>query len=84
MCVKRRIACLTLLSSEKAASGRCQLPDGEIEWDTSKPDGTPKKLLDVERINKLGWEAKIGLDEGIGMVYEDYVCGMRLSGGINV
>ena len=38
---------------------------GKILWDTSKPDGTPRKLLDVKRINKLGWEAKIDLDCGI-------------------
>lgn len=45
---------------------------GEIRWDTSKPDGTPKKLLDVERMNKLGWKAKVRLEEGIGLVYKDY------------
>lgn len=38
---------------------------GEILWDSSKPDGTPKKLLDVSRINNLGWKAKIKLDSGI-------------------
>ena len=38
---------------------------GEILWDKSKPNGTPKKLLDVSRINKLGWKAKINLDDGI-------------------
>ena len=38
---------------------------GEILWDTSKPDGTPKKLLDVTRINRLGWKTKINLDHGI-------------------
>tara|TARA_B100000242_G_scaffold292427_1_gene267824 strand:- start:203 stop:1207 length:1005 start_codon:yes stop_codon:yes gene_type:complete len=38
---------------------------GNILWDTSKPDGTPKKLLDVSRINKLGWHAKINLDSGL-------------------
>ena len=38
---------------------------GNIKWDHSKPDGTPKKLLDVRRINKLGWNAKIHLDYGI-------------------
>ena len=38
---------------------------GDIIWDTSKPDGTPKKLLDVSRINELGWKAKITLDDGI-------------------
>ena len=38
---------------------------GEIIWDSSKPDGTPRKLLNIEKIKKLGWEAKINLDEGI-------------------
>ena len=38
---------------------------GDILWDHSKPDGTPKKLLDVSKINKLGWNAKINLDSGI-------------------
>ena len=39
--------------------------DGEIKWDQSKPDGTPKKRLDISKINNLGWEAKIDLDHGI-------------------
>ena len=38
---------------------------GEILWDTSKPDGTPKKLLDVSRLKKIGWEPKISLEDGI-------------------
>ena len=38
---------------------------GEIVWDNSKPDGTPKKLLSVKKINKLGWFPKISLEEGI-------------------
>jgi len=38
---------------------------GEIEWDSSKPDGTPKKVLDVSRIKALGWKPTITLDEGI-------------------
>jgi len=38
---------------------------GEIFWDISKPDGTPRKKLDNHKLNKLGWEAKIDLDEGI-------------------
>ena len=38
---------------------------GEIFWDNSKPDGTPKKLLCVDKINKLGWNSKISLDEGL-------------------
>lgn len=39
--------------------------EGEIVWDASKPNGTPKKLLDVSRIQSLGWEAKTSLDEGL-------------------
>ena len=46
---------------------------GKVNWDTSKPDGTPKKLSDVERMNKLGWKAKVGLEEGIRMTYSHYV-----------
>ncbi len=42
---------------------------GEIVWDTTKPDGTPRKLLDVSRIKALGWKPEIGLEEGIRMVY---------------
>ena len=38
---------------------------GEISWDTSKPDGTPKKLLDITKISTLGWEPRISLDDGI-------------------
>jgi GDP-L-fucose synthase len=44
---------------------------GEIITDTSKPDGTPRKLMDVSKINSLGWKAKIGLEEGIRKVIED-------------
>ena len=46
--------------------------DGSIKHDTSKPDGTPRKLLDVHRIKSLGWEAKIGLREGITRTYSMY------------
>jgi GDP-L-fucose synthase len=43
---------------------------GEIRWDPSKPDGTPRKLLDVQRINDLGWRATISLVEGVRATYE--------------
>lgn len=43
---------------------------GEIDWDRSKPDGTPRKLMDVSRINDLGWKAEIGLREGIEQTYD--------------
>ncbi|MCF6223953.1 MAG: GDP-L-fucose synthase [Flavobacteriaceae bacterium] len=42
---------------------------GEIIWDSSKPDGTPRKLLDVSKINALGWKAEITLEEGIASTY---------------
>ncbi len=45
---------------------------GDIVKDTSKPDGTPRKLMDVSKLKGLGWEAKISLEEGIRSVYEDY------------
>lgn len=43
---------------------------GEIRWDTKKPDGTPRKLLDVSKIRKLGWKHKIGLAEGLFLTYD--------------
>ena len=46
---------------------------GELAFDTSKPDGTPRKLLDVSRINAFGWKAKIGLDEGLDTAYAWYL-----------
>ena len=47
--------------------------EGELVFDTSKPDGTPKKQLDVSKINKLGWEAKIDLEKGIQLAYESFL-----------
>ena len=46
---------------------------GEVIFDSSKPDGTPRKLLDVSRLRGLGWRAKIGLQEGIKQTYEWYL-----------
>ncbi len=45
---------------------------GEVEWDTSKPDGTPQKLLDATRINQLGWRAAIGLRDGLERTYDEF------------
>ncbi|MDP2705005.1 MAG: GDP-L-fucose synthase [bacterium] len=45
---------------------------GQIVWDRSKPDGTPRKLLDVSKINSLGWKHKIPLKQGLAMTYEWY------------
>lgn len=46
--------------------------EGNIEHDASKPDGTPRKLMDVSKINRLGWKASIGLREGIESVYKEF------------
>ena len=52
---------------------------GEIEYDRSKPDGTPKKLLDISRIRSLGWEPKTNLAEGVRMTYEWYQHGSSMA-----
>jgi GDP-L-fucose synthase len=43
---------------------------GDIVWDTTKPDGTPRKLMDVSRLEKLGWKAKTSLKDGLNMTYQ--------------
>ncbi len=47
--------------------------NGEIKFDTTKPDGTPRKCMDVSKINSLGWRAEISLEEGIAKVYQWYL-----------
>lgn len=47
--------------------------NGEILFDTTKPDGTPRKVLDVSRLQKLGWNAKIELRQGIALAYDDFI-----------
>ncbi|OYU67374.1 MAG: GDP-fucose synthetase [Cytophagaceae bacterium BCCC1] len=46
--------------------------EGEIVWNTEKPDGTPRKLMDVSKLNGLGWKHSIELKDGIAMVYNEY------------
>jgi GDP-L-fucose synthase len=46
---------------------------GEIVWDESKPDGTPRKLMDSSRLFALGWKPKVNLETGIRMAYEDFL-----------
>jgi GDP-L-fucose synthase len=46
--------------------------EGEIEWDTTKPDGTPRKLLDVSKIHGMGWKAKTSLQDGIKLAVADF------------
>ena len=45
---------------------------GDIIWDTTKPNGTPRKVLNVDKIKSLGWDPKISLEEGIKKTYEWY------------
>lgn len=45
--------------------------EGEIRIDSTKPDGTPRKLMDVSKINNLGWKAKTSLEEGVNRIYEE-------------
>ena len=46
---------------------------GEIKWDTSRPNGTPRKLLDVSKLNNLGWKYKVELEDGIKLSYNDFL-----------
>lgn len=49
--------------------------EGKLVFDTTRPDGTPRKLLDVSRINALGWKARTPLDEGLRIAYADFLAG---------
>lgn len=46
---------------------------GSIRWDTTKPDGTPRKLMDSSRLRALGWRPEVGLESGIRLAYEDFL-----------
>ena len=46
---------------------------GAIRWDTTRPNGTPRKLLDVSKATALGWTCKTGLEEGIRLAYQDFL-----------
>ena len=46
---------------------------GRIEFDTSKPDGTPRKLMDSSRLQALGWQANVGLEAGLAVAYQDFL-----------
>jgi GDP-L-fucose synthase len=48
-------------------------PEAELVFDTTKPDGTPRKVLDVGRLEALGWKARIGLAEGVATTYQWYL-----------
>ena len=46
---------------------------GEIKWETTKPNGTPRKLLDVSKATNLGWTYKTELEDGLRLSYEDFL-----------
>ncbi|CAE6727282.1 GDP-L-fucose synthase [Paraburkholderia domus] len=63
------------LSIRELAECICRVAgfEGELVFDASKPDGTPRKLLDVSRLAQMGWHATIGLEEGIASTYREFV-----------
>ena len=50
---------------------------GTISYDTSRPDGTPRKLLDVDRLATLGWRARTSLEDGLRLAYQAYLSESR-------
>ena len=56
--------------------------EGPLNWDTERPDGTPRKLLDISRIRALGWQPNITLDQGIASVYEDFQASFKRYAGV--
>ena len=51
--------------------------EGKIEFDKTKPDGTPRKLMDSTRLNNLGWQAKVKLEDGLNIAYQDFLTNNR-------
>jgi len=66
------VGCGEDISIRELAELICEIVgfEGELAWDSTKPDGTPRKLLDVSKIHALGWRHQIGLREGIAATYE--------------
>jgi GDP-L-fucose synthase len=52
--------------------------EGSIQWDTTRPDGTPRKLMDVSKLHSLGWKHKIELKEGIALAYQDFLTNVNI------
>lgn len=59
------------------AVGRAVGFQGEIQFDPTKPDGAPRKLMDSSRLNALGWQARVGLEEGLALAYRDFLAGTQ-------
>jgi GDP-L-fucose synthase len=49
--------------------------DGDLVFDTTKPDGTPRKLMDVSRLNGIGWRARTSIEVGLAAAYRDFIAG---------
>ena len=47
--------------------------DGDIIWDKSKPDGSPRKLLDISKLKRIGWSSNTKLEEGIKLTFDSYI-----------
>ena len=62
---------MTIKTIAEIVSKKCGF-NGEIVWDQTKPDGTPRKLLDISKITKLGWEPKTSFDEGLNLAISNY------------
>ena len=69
------------ISIKELAQTICEVVgfSGYLEFDPSKPDGSPRKLMDSSRLNALGWSAKVGLVEGLKMAYQDFLAQMNQS-----
>ena len=50
---------------------------GQIRFDTSKPDGTPRKLMDSDRLHSAGWQATVSLSDGLALAYQDFLKNLR-------
>ena len=70
--IDEQINLITNPKTELAETVAKVVGNKSIEWDTSKPNGTPRKVLNVDKIKSLGWEPKINLEEGIKSTYEWY------------
>ena len=64
---------LSIKRAGRNDSRRSSIPMPRLVWDTSKPDGTPRKLLDVTRLRALGWSPSIELDTGLASTYRWYL-----------
>ena len=53
---------------------------GDLRFDTTKPDGTPRKLMDATKLRNMGWKPKISLEEGIALAYNDFLIGNYRAG----